>query len=212
MRRSRRGEPGKPDRSFGRRSPGRLNPPMSDAAKKILLVDDQPEFLVLAHDLLVKLSDSAWQIQTAQNVGVAMNIIQSSQIDLVVLDVHMPVVDGLQFVSLLHRKHPDLRTVVLTGQTSEEHRAICLSRGAELYLGKPQSQEEWGILFNSLNELVAFKSQEGFRGVLRRVGLQDVLQMECLSRNSVMLEISTKEVRGLIYICEGKIVHTEVGE
>jgi CheY-like chemotaxis protein len=124
----------------------------------------------------------------------------------------MPVVDGLQFVSLLQRKHPDLLTVVLTGHVTEEHRALCLNRGAELYLQKPQSAEEWGILFNSLNELVSFKPQQGFRGVLRRVGLQDVLQMECLSRNSVVLEISTKEARGHIYIFEGQIVHTEVGD
>src|ERR1044071_6024031 len=142
---------------------------MSDSLKKILLVDDQPEFLALAREILSKLGGPNWQIQTAQNVGLAMNLIGGSEIDLVVLDVHMPVVDGLQFVSLLQRKHPELLTVVLTGQATEEHRALCLNRGAELYLSKPQSIEEWGILFNSLNELVRLKPQEGFRGVLRRV-------------------------------------------
>jgi CheY-like chemotaxis protein len=185
---------------------------MSDEPKKILLVDDQPDFLSLASQILASLGGPGWEIHTADNVGQAMGIIQASEIDLVVLDIHMPVVDGLQFVNLLQRKHPGLLNVVLTGLVTEEHRALCLNRGAELYLQKPQSTDEWEILFNSLNELVRFKPQDGFRGVLRRVGLQDILQMECLSRNSALLEISTKEVRGLIYICQGEIVHSEVGE
>jgi len=42
--------------------------------------------------------------------------------------------------------------------------------------------------------------------------LQDVLQMECLSRNSALLEITTKELRGLIYIYEGQIIHAEAGD
>jgi CheY-like chemotaxis protein len=185
---------------------------MSDELRKVLLVDDQPEFLDLARQILSNLGGPHWEIHTAENVGVAMNIIQSSEIDLVVLDIHMPVIDGLQFVNLLRRKHPGLLNVVLTGHVDEDHRALCLNRGAELYLQKPTGSQEWGILFNSLNELVRFKPQEGFRGVLRRVGLQDILQMECLSRNSALLEISTTEVRGLIYIFEGQIVHSEVGE
>ena len=185
---------------------------MTNPPAKILLVDDQPEFLEMAQAILSQLGGPRWQIHTAQNAGLAMNAIQGSEIDLVVLDVHMPIVDGLQFLNLLHRKHPGLLTVVLTGLVSEEHRALCLNRGAELYLQKPQSGEDWQVLFTSLNELVRFKPQEGFRGVLRRVGLQDILQMECLSRNSVLLEISTKEVRGHIYIFEGQVVHSEVGE
>ncbi|MCI0366473.1 MAG: DUF4388 domain-containing protein, partial [Phycisphaerales bacterium] len=107
---------------------------------------------------------------------------------------------------------PNVTKAVLTGDTSEMHRTICMSRGAELFLAKPQSRVEWQQVFASLNEIGRFQPQEGFRGVLRRVGLQDVLQMECLSRNSALLEITTKELRGLIYIFEGQIIHAEAGD
>jgi len=183
---------------------------MSDDVKKILLVDDQPEFLDVARSILTILAGEGWEILTAENAGVAMNMIPQHQIDLVVLDIHMPVIDGLQFLSLLNRKHPDLLTAVLTAAVSEEHRALCLSRGAELYVHKPHSHDEWEILFTSLNALVRFKPEDGFRGVLRRVSLPDVLQMECLSRHSVLLEISTREARGHIYIHEGQVIHAEV--
>ena len=58
----------------------------------------------------------------------------------------------------------------------------------------------------TLNELARHQPEEGFRGVLRRVSLPDVLQMECLSRSSTILEIATKELRGHIFIEQGQIV------
>jgi CheY-like chemotaxis protein len=185
---------------------------MSAAEKKVLFVDDSPQFLELTVEIMSRQAGSSWEIFTAQNVGQAMNLIAEKHIDLVVLDVHMPVVDGMQFLSLLNRKHPNVLKAVLTADSSEMHRTICMSRGAELFLGKPQADSEWRSIFDSLNSIGRFQPQEGFRGVLRRVGLQDVLQMECLSRNSALLEISTKELRGYIYIYEGQIIHAEAGD
>ena len=185
---------------------------MSTAVKRVLFVDDNPQFLDMIGELMSRLAGSQWEIHVAQNVGQAMNLISEKNIDLVVLDVLMPVVDGMQFLGLLNRKHPNVLKAVLTGDASEMHRTICMSRGAEIFLAKPQAEAEWQIIFDSLNHLGRFQPQEGFRGVLRRVGLQDVLQMECLSRNSALLEINTKELRGLIYIFEGQIVHAEAGD
>ena len=185
---------------------------MSGSTKKVLFVDDSPEFLDVTREIISRLAGQSWEMHMAQNVGQAMNIIAEKQIDLVVLDVLMPVVDGMQFLSLLNRKHPNVLKAVLTGDASEMHRTICMSRGAELFLAKPQTEAEWHFIFDSLNAIGRYQPQEGFRGVLRRVGLQDVLQMECLSRNSALLEITTKELRGLIYIFEGQIIHAEAGD
>lgn len=51
----------------------------------------------------------------------------------------------------------------------------------------------------------------GFQGVLRQVGLQEILQLECLGRKSSILEVTTPRIRGRIYICDGSIVHAESG-
>ena len=53
---------------------------------------------------------------------------------------------------------------------------------------------------------------QGFQGVLRRVGLTDVIQMECLARNSSILEIYNEHVLGRIYIEEGQLVHAAGGD
>src|SRR4051812_9485329 len=183
-------------------------------SKRVLFVDDDRDLLEVIRNMVVQLAGAAWEVHCAENVAEGINLIQECHIDLVVLDLHMPVIDGVQFLSLLNRKHPNLLKAVLTSDASEEQRALCLSQGAELYLQKPRSSQEWQILYSSLNQLVrpaASGPQEGFRGVLRRVGLEDVLQMECLSRHSALLEIATRDLRGYIYIQEGQIIHAEVG-
>src|SRR3989454_550828 len=48
--------------------------------------------------------------------------------------------------------------------------------------------------------------------MLRRVGLQDVLQMECLARSSSVLEISTSQARGSVFVQDGQIIHAQLGE
>jgi CheY-like chemotaxis protein len=102
--------------------------------------------------------------------------------------------------------------VVLTGHATEKYRAACLSNGAELYLQKPTNPAGWQSLHGVLNELVKLRPEEGFRGVLRRVGLQDVIQMECLARSSSVLEISNGRVTGNVFIETGQIVHAQIGD
>jgi len=186
---------------------------MSATPKRILFVDDNHDFLSIIQTILGGIAGEKWEVHTAPNAGMALQLLQDRQVDLVVVDVHMPVVDGFQFLSLLNRKHPNLAKAVMTSDVTEAHRATCLSHGAEAFLRKPVLPEDWQNLFAKLSELASrTKAEEGFRGVLRRVGLQDVLQMECLSRNSSVLEIKARQVQGLIYIEAGQIVHAEVGE
>src|SRR4029077_12506058 len=61
-----------------------------------------------------------------------------------------------------------------------------------------------------LNDLVRW-NREGFSGALRHVGLQEVIQTECNSRHSSILEIRNAELRGQIYIEAGAVTHAAVG-
>src|SRR6266498_4437389 len=185
---------------------------MPQKRKKILFVDDDVSLLELLRQVMGEFAKGTWEIFTAPGVSQALGILQEQRIDLLVLDIHMPVVDGLQFLNLLQRKYPNLLKVVLTGDATEQYRATCLSSGAELFLEKPRDPGGWHSIYATLHELVKFQPEEGFRGVLRRVGLQDVLQMECLARSSSVLEISTSKARGSVFVQEGQIIHAEVGE
>jgi DNA-binding NarL/FixJ family response regulator len=180
--------------------------------KQLLFIDDEPAFLETIRRLFGAWSRELWDIHTAENTGDALALLQEHPIDLVIIDVRMPVVDGLQLLSLLNRKFPNLQKVVLTGFADESYRAACLSNGAELFLEKPRTTEGFATIFSTLKELTRFQPESGFRGVLRRVGLQDVIQMECLSRKSSVLEIKAGGARGQIFLREGSIIHAWYGD
>ena len=185
---------------------------MPQKAKRVLFVDDDLSLLEILRQLMTHYAGDAWEVLTAPDVSKALGILQDGRVDLLVFDIHMPVVDGVQFVKLLQRKFPNLLKVVLTGHASEETRAACLNNGAELYLEKPKDQGGWERIHATLHELTRFQPEAGFRGVLRQVGLQDVLQMECLARHSVVLHIRGDAVEGNVFVKEGQIIHANCGD
>ena len=187
-------------------------PTNTQSLRRVLFVDDDPQFLELTQELMGVFSGGQWEVTTAANASAAFAALQDHAVDLVVIDVQMGVMDGIQLLSLLNRGHPNVQKVVLTGFANENYRAACLSNGAELFLQKPTNQEGWRSLFTALNELLKYKPEEGFRGVLRRVSIPDVLQMECLARNSSVLEISNGPMQGSIFVEEGSIIHAQIGD
>jgi CheY-like chemotaxis protein len=185
---------------------------MSTNRTTVLFVDDDVGFLEVVRNLMQEFSEGTWEVLVAPDAAHGLGLIHEHKIDLLVIDVRMPVMDGLQFLALLHRNYPNLLKVALTGDATETYRAACLSNGAELFLEKPTRLDGWKGLYSTLKELVRLQPEEGFRGVLRRVGLQDVLQMECLARGSSVLEIFTNQTRGSVFVQEGQIIHAQVGE
>jgi CheY-like chemotaxis protein len=186
---------------------------MSDTAKprSFLFVDDDAKFLTGIQELFSAMAGGQWDIYTAESHAQALSLLAQRQVDVVVLDIGMPTMDGIQFLQLLARTHPGQPVVMLTGETTEERRKRCMESGAVRILEKPLSSEGFKVIFAALDALAAAPPQGGFRGMMRRVGLQEVLQLECLGRKSSMLEIFTGKVRGRIFICEGAIVQAESG-
>jgi hypothetical protein len=78
-----------------------------------------------------------------------------------------------------------------------------------LYLEKPKDQGGWQSIHATLHELTRFQPEDGFRGVLRQVGLQDVLQMECLARHSVVLHVRAESIDGRVFVKDGQITHAQ---
>jgi CheY-like chemotaxis protein len=181
--------------------------------KKVMFVDDNLQFLEMIERVMGDWSKGEWEIFLAQNSGKALLILQEQAIDLAVIDVQMPVVDGIQFLALLNRKYPAVQKVTLSAYADTASRSACLSHGAELFLEKPRNPGDLEIIFSTLRELARQKPvTAGFRGVLRQVSLEDVIQMECLNRNSSILEIIAGKWEGRIYVKDGSLIHAEVGD
>ena len=112
----------------------------------------------------------------------------------------------------MKRRYPALKVATLTSEVSEEKRAAALAAGAELFIEKTHSPEGMKAVFTMLGELLNWSPRDGFQGMLRSVSLQDVIQMECVGRNSSVIEICNEDVLGRVYIEEGQIIHAAGGE
>lgn len=183
----------------------------SNSLKTVLFVDDDEPFLELLQPYMEQLSGGGWQVLTAVDSTNALRVLGAQQVDLAVLDVRMPVVDGVQLLLLINRKHPQLKKAVLSGFLDDECRSHAFNGGAELVLEKPHDPKGYEALYAALNELVRLPVEQGFRGMLRRVGIEDIIQMECLSRHSLILELTGRGQRGRIYIRSGSMIHAECG-
>lgn len=100
----------------------------------MLVVDDDPlvRALVVAH-----LRARGFAVVDAPDGMAAKQVLESRRIDLVVLDLGMPLVDGHHVLRWLRAEQPLVRTVVLTGSPSVEDALACLREGAFAFVTKP---------------------------------------------------------------------------
>jgi CheY-like chemotaxis protein len=187
--------------------------PLSAEARRshrVLLVDDSPLFLDILKSRLVEKNDPSWIVHTASNYSLALSLLKSTPVDLAIVDINMPVVDGLQLLTIIKRNHPSLPVVLLSASVKPESRQYALDQGAALVLDKMDMGKDFESIYPAL-EASASRPVDGFEGVVRKVGLTEVLQLECLGRKSSVLEIKGTHAGGNIYISEGSIIHAEAG-
>ena len=107
-------------------------------AKRILIVDDEPRYLRL---LEANLRTEGYEVATAQDGMQALEVFSTNPIDLVLLDVMMPRLDGFGATQRL-REFTNVPIVILTARREEQDRVRGLDLGADDYLIKPFSATE----------------------------------------------------------------------
>jgi DNA-binding response OmpR family regulator len=106
--------------------------------KTVLVVDDEPQILRLVRDYL---EHSGFSVLTAGTGPEALRSARTGRLDLVVLDLGLPEVDGLDVLRELRRKG-GLPVIVLTARGEETDKLVGLELGADDYLTKPFSPKE----------------------------------------------------------------------
>lgn len=123
---------------------------------KILIVDDDPQVLKL---LSLLLSEYDYLIETAQNGQECIENIRKTNPDLVLLDVFMPVMNGIDACRII-KADPEIRhipIIVLTSTADHETKHKCLDAGANDFLAMPIDQTELVIRIKNLLKLQAFE-------------------------------------------------------
>ncbi|HWF20394.1 MAG TPA: response regulator [Verrucomicrobiae bacterium] len=178
---------------------------------KILLVDDDKDLLEVYREILAQLPSHP-EIFTSNTGARALAMLENEPFTIMVCDLNMPKMDGLQVLSIVRRKYPELRTVVLTSLLDEQFRSRAYGLGVDLYWQKPTSTEETKQFLECLESLVGRENgASGFRGVQSK-SLVDLIQLECLSHNSTVLKIINGPLTGRIWIQAGEVIDAATEE
>ena len=115
---------------------------------RILVVEDNEELLALMLQVLSK----NYHVLTAKNGKQAMNIIMKEKLDLVVSDVMMPIMDGIELTRLLKadKSFWQLPIILLTAKNKEEDKTEAYAVGADAYITKPFKFEDLEVRINAL--------------------------------------------------------------
>src|SRR5689334_6280604 len=178
-----------------------------DATYKILLLDDDPDLLDMYREILSQLPSHP-EVHTASSGARAMAMLEAEPFRLLISDLKMPKMDGLQVLSIVRRKYPQLRTVVLTSVVDEQFRSRVYALGVDLFWYKPNTEQEIKMFLECLESLLGRDEEAGFRGVQSK-SLVDIIQLECISQSSAVLRITNGPLAGKIWIQEGEIIDSE---
>jgi len=87
-------------------------------AGKILVVDDEPQLLLLTEEIL---KTNGYQVLTANRAKVALEILESEQIDLLITDIIMPEMDGYELAAIVQKKYPEVKIQLASGFADDRH-------------------------------------------------------------------------------------------
>ena len=120
---------------------------------KVLVAEDNPVNRVLARKLLELAGHS---VQLVQNGQEAFDAWEAGSFDLILMDVHMPEMDGFEATALIRERERDtdghVPVIALTASAIEGDRERCLDAGMDDYVPKPLSR---GDLYNVMNRLTS---------------------------------------------------------
>src|SRR5665647_670308 len=109
-----------------------------DTRPKILLAYDDLDLLDMYREMLAQLPSQP-EIHTAESGARVIAMLEAEPFQLLICDLKMPKMDGLQVLAIVRRKYPHLRTVAMTAELDEQFRSRAYALGVDLFWHKPGS-------------------------------------------------------------------------
>jgi DNA-binding NtrC family response regulator len=123
---------------------------------KILVVDDEDSVRLALQDLF---ADAGHEVQAAEHAPGALALMETFEPDLVLTDLKMPMVSGLELLELIRRDRPQAMVVLLTAHGDERTAVQALKAGAWDYVPKPFDNAEMLALAARAREVLSLRSE-----------------------------------------------------
>lgn len=190
------------------------------AKPKILMVDDEVDYLTL---LKLKLLNEGFDVLATDNAPDALLLLENENPDLVVSDVVMPGMDGLELFREMRKSGAiaDIPLIFLSGKSETGMKVEALHLGAEDFLVKPVDLKELAARIRNVirrdvkrrSGVATAGSNPGVMGDLKNLGVPEIVQTLHLGLKTAGVTIhgGTKE-EARIFFSNGRIIHAEAGK
>jgi len=174
--------------------------------KKVLVVDDEEDLTWSISKNLAKDKDM-YEVICVNGGQEALTVLSQVPIDLVVSDIKMPDLSGLDLLVRIKEEYNRTKVIIMTAYGSADVQKEASTRGSLYYIEKPFEIEDLRTLIHkSLTE------KKGFDGKVTDFQLSDLIQMNVLGRMLAALVVTKDGDHGEIYFSEGNIVHAQCGK
>jgi two-component system KDP operon response regulator KdpE len=155
---------------------------------RVLVVDDDTQIL---RALKTSLKARGYEVRSASNGETALSLLAEESLDLVVLDLGLPGIDGVEVIRRV-RGWSDVPVIVLTVRDSQEQKVTALDAGADDYVTKPFAMDE---LLARMRAVRRRATAEPPRAVHRFGELEIDLEREAVKLNGELLHLTPTEYR-----------------
>jgi two-component system, OmpR family, response regulator len=175
----------------------------------LLLVEDDD---LLRDGLAAQLTQMGHTVTVASNGAVAVHVVDTARFDGVILDLGLPLVDGMQVLAHIRKHHAALPVLVLTARDGVEDRVAGLNAGADDYLTKPFNLAELQARLAAMlrrSQLPAFDGSRATEGL--RVHASEPRAWVSLPQGEQELELTQREwsLLTLLVINRSRVVSRE---
>ena len=126
---------------------------------RVLLVDDDEDFRT---SLAAELECRQFNVNVAESANSALKIFENNEIDIVLLDIRMPGIDGIELVKQIKEKEEAVEIIMLTGYGNVENAVKAMKAGACDFLSKPCQLSKVEVAIKNAHEKKVLKKQNFF--------------------------------------------------
>jgi len=119
--------------------------------KKILIVDNEPDMLLLLSRLIIE--NTSYEVIATNNPMEAVDIIRKDHVSLVISEMKMPVLDGLELLEEIKRINRDIPVIITSAYGSVELGLEAMSKGGADFISKPFRKERMLFSINRALEM-----------------------------------------------------------
>ncbi len=174
---------------------------------KILIVDDEVPLLKNLQGYLSSLGDR-FQVVTATNAEEGLAVLErDDDYDVLVTDVRLPGMDGIELVRSVKAKNPALPVVVMSAYGTAGLKRQARAEGALTFLEKPVDLEDFRAVLEE-----ASAAGSGWSGTVGGLDIFDVTQLLAISGRSIAVRVTFGKRSGILMFQQGRLVHAATGE